>query len=83
LAIGHWKAGKNPVSPAMTMDNTQYPILNEISSANSRRRFMTAKQQDVGLILKLYELRRDEMMRRYFSEFHEILASGCPLSVGA
>jgi hypothetical protein len=34
---------------------------------------MDAKQQDVGLILKLYELRRDEMMRRarnwYVAEF--------------
>mgnify|MGYP003575956239 CR=1 FL=1 len=34
---------------------------------------MTTKQQDVGLILKLYELRRDEMMRRarnwYVTEF--------------
>jgi hypothetical protein len=34
---------------------------------------MNAKQQDVGLILKLYELRRDEMMRRarnwYVTEF--------------
>src|SRR5262249_54516163 len=34
---------------------------------------MTTKQQDVGLILKLYELRRDEMMRRarnwYATEF--------------
>jgi len=34
---------------------------------------MTTKQEDVGLILKLYELRRDEMMRRarnwYVTEF--------------
>jgi hypothetical protein len=34
---------------------------------------MDTKQQDVGLILKLYELRRDEMMRRarawYVTEF--------------
>jgi hypothetical protein len=34
---------------------------------------MSEKQQDVGLILKLYELRRDEMMRRarkwYVTEF--------------
>jgi hypothetical protein len=34
---------------------------------------MDPKQQDVGLILKLYELRRDEMMRRarnwYVTEF--------------
>ncbi len=34
---------------------------------------MTAKQQDAGLILKLYELRRDEVMRRarnwYMTEF--------------
>src|SRR5215471_9449039 len=34
---------------------------------------MNTKQQDVGLILKLYELRRDEMMRRarnwYVTEF--------------
>jgi len=34
---------------------------------------MNTKQQDVGLLLKLYELRRDEMMRRarnwYVTEF--------------
>src|SRR5262249_57960061 len=34
---------------------------------------MNTKRQDVGLILKLYELRRDEMMRRarnwYVTEF--------------
>src|SRR6266542_6434740 len=40
---------------------------------HSRRDLMTTKQQDLGLILKLYELRRDEMMRRarnwYVTEF--------------
>src|SRR6202453_748061 len=44
------------------------------SAENSQRSDSMSKQEEAGLILKLYELRREEVMRKardwYFREFH-------------